>query len=175
MDELALIHAAKAHEPGSGAFLVSAYGPQLARYCAALASDMSDVDREMICEQAIEIAVRKIDEYDENVASFASWLRGFVRNTVLNWRRSHGLRHPDSADELSLIDAPTPARRPSPLLPELRRAVQALPEEDQTYLVLRYRDGLPTKDIAQLVNKTDDAVRKRLSRIHARLRTSFDA
>lgn len=174
MDELALIQAAKASEPGAGAFLVSRYGQQLIGYCRTLTLDMSDVDREMICEQAVELAVRKIEEYDEQLGSFSGWLRGFVRNTVLNWRRLHGLRHPDSADELSLNQAARPPATPATLPPEVAAAIGALPELDQLYLYLRHVEHLPSKAIATLLVKSDAAVRKRLSRIHAQLRAQLD-
>lgn len=173
MDELALIQAAKASEPGAGAFLVSRYGQQLIGYCRALTPDMSDVDREMICEQAVELAVRKIEDFDEQ-RSFSNWLRGFVFHTVRNWRRAHGLRHPDSADELSLNeDAPPPAA-PSALPDDVAAAISALPEVDQLYLYLKHFEHLPSKEIAARLNKSDDAVRKRLSRIHASLRAQLD-
>jgi len=174
VDELALIQAAKASEPGAGAFLVSRYGHQLIGYCRTLAPEMSDVDREMICEQAVELAVRKIEEYDEQRGSFSGWLRGFVRNTVLNWRRLHGLRHPDSADELSLEQPTTPPAAPVALPPEVTTAVGALPELDQLHLYLRHVEHLPTKAIATLLDKSDAAVRKCLSRIHAHLREQLD-
>jgi len=175
VDEQALIQAAKASEPGAGAFLVSRYGNQLIGYCRTLTPDMSDVDREMICEQAVELAVRKIDEYDEERGTFPGWLRGFVRNTVLNWRRVHGLRHPDNADVLSLEQPEPPPATPVALPADVAAALGALPELDQLYLYLRHVEHLPTKAIATLLDKSDAAVRKRLSRVHAQLREQLDS
>ena len=59
MDE-ELIQAAKAGQLHAGAFLVSLYGPRLLGYCRTITPDLGDVDRELICEQAIEKACRKI-------------------------------------------------------------------------------------------------------------------
>lgn len=171
MDERALIDAARAGKRGASAFLVSSFGPQLLSYCRSLTPELSDADREMICETAIETAVRKIDEYDDS-RSFARWLRGFVFNTARNWGRGQGLRHRDSVDLLVDLAAPpllSEQQPPSAAAQELAAAVLALPELDRLYLHLRFADGLPTKEIAVLLGKTDAAVRQRLSRIQRSL------
>ena len=43
-------------------------------------------------------------------------------------------------------------------------ALGSLPEDQREALRLRYVDGLPTKDIAQRLRKTDGAVRVMLTR-----------
>jgi RNA polymerase sigma-70 factor (ECF subfamily) len=52
---------------------------------------------------------------------------------------------------------------------KLWEALQALPEENQLALRLRYVEGLPSKQIAQQLNKSDGATRVLLSRSLARL------
>lgn len=171
MEEQALIAAALEGSPHAGTFLVSVYGPQLLGYCRSLTPDLSDVDREMICEQAVELAVRKIDAFDRELGTFPGWLRGFVRNTVKNWRRGAGQRHPDPVEDLPLECLPPPAPVAiNKVTDALRRAVRELPEQDQLYVNLRYQQGLPTKQIAQLLGKTDNAVRQRLSRLQRLLK-----
>jgi RNA polymerase sigma-70 factor (ECF subfamily) len=49
-------------------------------------------------------------------------------------------------------------------------AVQQLPEDARTVVVLRDIEGLPTKDVAQLLGVSENVVKVRLSRAHARLR-----
>jgi RNA polymerase sigma-70 factor, ECF subfamily len=51
----------------------------------------------------------------------------------------------------------------------LQEALNQLPEEHRTALRLRYVDGLPTKEIAQRLGKTDGALRVLLTRTLARL------
>jgi RNA polymerase sigma-70 factor (ECF subfamily) len=51
----------------------------------------------------------------------------------------------------------------------LLEALATLPEENRTALRLRYVDGLPTKEIARQLGKTDGAVRVMLSRSLNRL------
>jgi RNA polymerase sigma factor (sigma-70 family) len=58
---------------------------------------------------------------------------------------------------------------------ELHRAVSALPPLQQQILHLRFVDGLPGTEIAVLLNKREEAVRKLLSRTLAQLRAIFHA
>ena len=105
-----LIRAAKAGNAHAGAFMISLYGPKLLGYCRTIAPDLGDIDREHICEQAIETACRKIDDYDPGKGPLHAWLRGFVRNGVRAWRR---IRRPGSAlcaSEPEAVSRPPAAR-----------------------------------------------------------------
>jgi RNA polymerase sigma-70 factor (ECF subfamily) len=51
----------------------------------------------------------------------------------------------------------------------LREAVASLPEEQREALRLRYGEGLPTKEVARRLNKTDVATRVLLTRLVQRL------
>jgi len=164
-----LIQAAESGQPYAGAFMISLYGSRLLGYCRTIAPDLSDVDREFICERAAENACRKIDEYDPAKASLPAWLRGFVRYGVLNWRRSAGIRMPEPVDELGLPE-PQPTAPPElspddPRLTRLAAAVHALPPGLQLLVALRYKENLPTREIAARLGLSDDAVRQRLSRL----------
>ena len=53
----------------------------------------------------------------------------------------------------------------------LAEALAALPEEQREALRLRYVEGLPSKQIAQQLGKTDGAVRVMLTRSLAKLQT----
>jgi RNA polymerase sigma factor (sigma-70 family) len=169
-----LIRAALENQPHAGAFMVSLYGPKLLGYCMTIAPDLSDVDREFICEQAVEKACRKIDEFDPAEGSLVAWLRGFVRYGVLNWRRAVGTRTREPVDELGLPAWQRPARPEvapgDPRLTRLATAVQALPPHHQLLLALRYTENLPTQEIADRLEFSDDAVRQRLSRLCRQLR-----
>lgn len=176
MDE-DLIRAAQEGQPHAGAFLISLYGPRLLGYCRTIAPDLSEVDREYICEQAVENACRKIDEYDPAKASLKAWLRGFVRYGVLNWRRAAGARDRAPVDDLGLPAQPPPARpelaADDPRVARLASAVQALPLHHQLLLALRYTENLPTREIAGRLGLSDAAVRQRLSRLTRQLRNQL--
>lgn len=169
-----LIGALKAGEEHAEAFMVSLYGPRLLGYCRTIASDLSDVDRELVCEQAIETACRKIDDYDPGKGALHAWLRGFVRNGVRAWRRSPAARVSPLAGEPETASWPPPAEagpgRDDPRAGRLIAAVRALPQHHQLLIALRFREGLPVHEIASRLAISDEAVRQRLSRLTRQLR-----
>src|SRR5664280_1325442 len=77
VDELVLLAQAGAEE--AGPYLVSLCGARLAGYARHLAPELSEAERDEVCERAVELAVRRIDRFDRNRGSFESWVRGFVR------------------------------------------------------------------------------------------------
>jgi len=172
-----LIQAAKAGHKYAGAFLISVYGERLLGYCRTIAPDLGDVDRELICEQAAEKACRKIDEYDESKGTLPGWLRGFVRFGVLNWRRDWAARVDltDEADHEDWQPRPEPERnRSDPRIAELAAAVRAMPHHHQLLIALKYRENLPTHEIAARLRISEAAVRQRLSRLTRQLRTQVE-
>ena len=84
MGEEELIAAAADGQAHAGTFLVSVYAPQLLAYARAVAPDLSDADREMICELAIEKAMKRSPNTRAQVGvGFAvlmgrAWLMGIV-------------------------------------------------------------------------------------------------
>ncbi|HMM95056.1 sigma-70 family RNA polymerase sigma factor [Phycicoccus sp.] len=175
MDEAELIEAAREGQPHAGTFLVSMYAPRMLSYARSITHDLSDADRECICELAVERAVRKIDNFDPTRGTFQGWLRGFVRYTLLDWRRSTAARDVRPSDDLPLQAPPMLAEhpRPHPQTRQLNEAIADLGDADQLLVRLRYFEQLPSKEIAHLTGISDDAVRKRLSRITSRLRDAM--
>lgn len=165
-----LLQAARDGDESVAAFIVSMYAPRLLGYAHTLAPDLNDVDREMICERAVELACRKVHEYDPEKGTFVGWLRGFVRFGVLNWKRSSGAMADKRVEE---IDPAVPAQQGTatvdPRVEHLAEAVRQLPAGDQLLIALRYREQLQTQDIARRLGLSDEVVRQRLSRLRSRL------
>src|ERR1017187_1774774 len=172
-----LIQAAKAGHEHAGAFLISLYGPRLLGYCRTIAPDLGDIDREFICEQAVEKACRKIDEYDEMKGTLPGWLRGFVRYGVLSWRRdwASGVHLADGTGAEDWQPRPEPEfDRGDPRLARLAAAVRAMPQHHQLLIALKFRENLPTHEIAARLRISEVAVRQRLSRLTRQLRTQVE-
>jgi RNA polymerase sigma factor (sigma-70 family) len=166
-----LLRAARDGDDRAGAFLVSLYAPRLLGYARTIASDLNDADREMVCERAVELACRKIGDFDATKGSFAGWLRGFVRFGVLNWRRSSIATVDSPIESLDPPDSTpaTPLPEPDVRAAQLAQAVRELPRQDQLLVALRYREQLPTSEIASRLGLSDDSVRQRLTRLRRRL------
>lgn len=154
----------------AGPFLVSLVAPSLHGYARAIGSDLSDTDRERICELALERAVRKIDRFDPTKGSFLRWLRTFVRHEAGNWRRSnHTLDELDENAVAPDVDPEQPEEWRNASV-AIERAVHQLSPTDQLIIDLRDREGLSYADIASRVGATEDACRQRHLRALRRLK-----
>jgi RNA polymerase sigma factor (sigma-70 family) len=113
----------------------------------------------------------------QNPDSFLPWLRQITRNLARDHLRARGrgLRPVDDADAAiaaAADPAPSPMQR---LLDEEAQAaaaelISALPEDSREVLLLFYREGQSSQQVALLLGLSDAAVRKRLSRARQAVR-----
>ncbi|WP_434026100.1 RNA polymerase sigma factor [[Pseudomonas] boreopolis] len=112
-----------------------------------------------------------------NTASFMPWLRQITRNLARDWLRAH--RHRPMSGEAAEIaigmaadPGPSPADRLLRIEEETVAAdiISALPEDSREALLLYYREGQRSQQVADLLGLSDAAVRKRLSRARAMVR-----
>lgn len=102
---------------------------------------------------------------------FSSWLYRIANNMVIDFfrkKKSLPLLSEDSEDwQIEFADdALNPAEEAEEMeLARLaRQAMAEMKEPDRQVLVMRYIDGLSYKDIAEAIDKTEDAVRQISSR-----------
>lgn len=108
-----------------------------------------------------------------------AWLRRVAHNRLID-RYRRATRSPavvlDEGVEKLLVDD---TANPEQMVLQRERytylhdAIQRLPPLQQQLLRLRYGDGLPFAEIATLLNKREDTLRKLLSRALATLRTLY--
>ena len=115
-------------------------------------------DAEDICSEVFIKIQRKLEDYDPSKASISTWVFTITRNTVIDhFRRSKPTEEldenlsDDSEVDESLLNQET--------LSELAGALKKLPQ--QLILVLRYYDGKPLTEIAELMNLSYGAVKLR--------------
>jgi RNA polymerase sigma factor (sigma-70 family) len=112
-----------------------------------------------------------------NRASFLPWLRQITRNLARDHLRAQVHRANPGTDVEALI-ATLADPHPGPdeqLATDQERAVaagviDALPEESREVLLLYYREGQSSRQVAGLLGLQDAAVRKRLSRAREKVR-----
>ena len=113
----------------------------------------------------------------KNPDSFLPWLREITRNLARDHLRAqrHRPMNGETAEiaiTLAADTAPTPAE--SLLHTEQEEAaleaIAALPEDGREVLLLYYREGQNSRQVATLLGLSDAAVRKRLSRARGTLR-----
>lgn len=112
-----------------------------------------------------------------NPSSFLPWLRQITRNLARDHLRSQSYRaNPPGNIEAVIASVADPGLTPDDALAESQEAriaagvIDALPEESREVLLLYYREGQSSRQVAALLGMQDAAVRKRLSRARADIR-----
>ncbi|WP_363796465.1 RNA polymerase sigma factor [Lysobacter firmicutimachus] len=115
-----------------------------------------------------------------NPSSFLPWLRQITRNLAHDHLRARS-RQPREADdvEAAIAAAADPAPTAMDRLIEAERAqaaaelISALPDDSREVLLLYYREGQSSQQVAALLGLSDAAVRKRLSRARSAVRAEL--
>lgn len=125
-------------------------------------------DAEDATERTFMAALRALPTFREEGATFRAWLFRVAHNTIANARRSRIRR---SAEPLHpSIDPPAPNADPAGLVAradELRRvlaAVTDLPDDRRQVVLLRFVDGLTSREIGQVMDRSEGAARVLLHR-----------
>lgn len=113
----------------------------------------------------------------QNPSSFLPWLRQITRNLAYDHLRRHRNRAIDGeAAEIAISHAADPSLLPEERLLDAERErmaaelISELPEDSREVLLLYYREGQNSRQVAELLGLSDAAVRKRLSRARQSLR-----
>lgn len=110
-----------------------------------------------------------------NPSSFLPWIRQTTRFRARSFVRDRSRRSTSTAEDsiARVVDpGPTPAHRleASERAQAIREALDALPEDAREVVTLYYREGRSTGQVASLLDLSEAAVRKRLSRARKTLR-----
>jgi len=154
--------------------LVSKYQRKLARLLSRLVRDPAEV--EDIAQETFIKAYRALPSFRGDSA-FYTWLYRIGINTAKNYLSSKSRRAPTTtefdAEEAELFDSGDQLRdnnTPERLLQSkqvgetVNSALEALPEELRTAIMLREIEGLSYEEIAQIMNCPIGTVRSRIFR-----------
>ena len=131
-------------------------------------------DAEDLCADVFEKVQRKLDGFDPAKASVSTWIFTITRNTVIDhYRRSKPSEEPDEnlSDETEVDEE----LLNNEMLSELTAALRALPEEMRDIIVLRYYDGKPLTEVAEIMGLSYGAVKLRHQSAMAKLRRLMQA
>ncbi len=122
-----------------------------------------------------ERALLHIDRYRPGPAGFAPWLLRIARNAYIDaGRRSRPIANLREAD---LLAAGGPSPEDAALASEERRRLIALlaelPDIQRDALALRFAVGLSSREIGDVIGKSEGATKKLLTRALAALRESI--
>ncbi len=152
--------------------LVRAYADLVLRVCYTYLH--STADAEDVCQDTLVKLICR-DEPFRDSGHERAWVVRVAINACRNLLRDRGA-HP----AVGLDCVPEPAAAEEPDEDALRRrddrvlgAVMALPLPQREAVYLHYYEGYPTREVARIVDATDEAVRQRLSRARTRLRDNL--
>jgi RNA polymerase sigma-70 factor (ECF subfamily) len=171
MDEPALVRAAQTDAQAFGA-LYDRYVQRVYRYCYYRTN--SSPDAEDLTAQIFLAALEALARYRQD-GHFAAWLFSIARKKVADYHRrtpqvplDEALLPPIHTD--LAIDVETSQRRE-----RLLKLVQALKEEEQELIHLRYGAELSFAEMAKALQRKEEAVKKSLYRLVARLKQELEA
>ncbi|WP_391540462.1 RNA polymerase sigma factor [Rubripirellula lacrimiformis] len=181
----ALLSQIHQRDPDALARYIESHRSSLTGFVRSITSDrllgtieLDDLLQE-ICTTAISsLGTAPLDQYEP-----MQWLQQLARRRVVDAHRFHfGAQRRDTGRQQSLhaaagdegmglehllaasMTSPSAAFSQDVRLNRMQQAIAELGEEQRTVIRLRYVDGLPTKQIAQQLGKTDVAIRVLLSR-----------
>ena len=156
----------------AGPALVSVHTPPMEGYAAKIAPDLSQVEREIAVDKALNRAIANIHTFNPERGALGAWLRGCVRNAISDARAAK--RTVDPLDE----NIPEPFIEPDGdprRVHEIEFELLKLSEQDQLIIGLRDYDQLTYDQIADVIGGvTAGACRVRHHRAIARLRGLLD-
>jgi RNA polymerase sigma-70 factor (ECF subfamily) len=164
--------------------LVLKYQRKIMRLLSRMIRDPSEV--EDVAQEAFIKAYRALPQFRGDSA-FYTWLYRIAINTARNWLASNGRRPStpnalenedgetfNETDNLSDISTPESMVASREIAETVNAAIQGLPEELRTAIVLREIEGMSYEDIAQSMGCPIGTVRSRIFRareaVAARLR-----
>lgn len=164
--------------------LVRRYQQDVYRFCLHYLKNV-EVAREMVQETFLRVYVAR-ERFDVS-KRFKPWMLCIARNLCLNEIKRKKTVQMETLEEYasssraesgdllrSTADGPLEILQTAERRQVLLRALDDLPEEAREIVVLRYFEKLSAREIADIVESTEGAIRTRLHRILKQLREVFE-
>ena len=160
--------------------LVQEYQDRIFRYCV---TRVGEGQGEEIAQEVFLTAWENLPKFRQESA-IGTWLTGIARNKCSQAFRNRSRRQTIVATFVEDIryqthtaetDSPEHAMMDQARFAELSDCLDQLRDDERLLLTLRYYRELPVAEVAELMGKSEAAVRKRLLRALQRLRRIFDA
>jgi len=168
--------AAERANPASAGFRdqLIAVLPRLRRFARGLAGAAAEADD--LVQAACERALARSHQFEEGTR-FDSWMFRIVQTIWIDQLRAREVRKEDGdvAEERLGTDAPVRRIEARLALAEVRQAVQLLPADQRTVLMLVTVEGLSYKEAAVVADVPVGTIMSRLARARTALQRQLDA
>lgn len=170
-DELSMIQAAR-KDPDAFGVLYRLYVEKVYRY---LYSRMGNVaEAEDVTAQTFLAAFEAFAKFKRE-EHFASWLFAIARNKTVDYYRQQKKTSPlGLTEDIAVESDPINEVIRSEQAAALAKFIQMLPEEERELLRLRFLAELSFAEIAHLLHRNEDAVKKSIYRLLARLHSQLE-
>ncbi len=173
-NDAALVLAAKAGDATAFGELYERYRDAIYRFC--LSRTGTPHDAEDLTADVFVKALQSIDRYQDRGLPFAAFLYRIARNAAID--RSRTLKQPLSVDGL-LVEPASKQNVEAEATFQVERsillaALARLKPEHRDVIVMRFIEGYAALEVAQLLGKTEGAIRTLQHRALERLRREFD-
>jgi RNA polymerase sigma-70 factor (ECF subfamily) len=121
------------------------------------------VEAEDLTSRTFYRALRSLHRYREKRASFQAWLFRIAHNLVVNWYRDHGRRDIVSIDTVEPMTSQ--AEDPHDFVEALeeqaflQRVLATLSEDRKTLILLKFVEKMTNREIAEVLGRTEGAVK----------------
>lgn len=163
--------------------LVIKYQRKIQRMLSRMLRDQSEIDDVM--QETFIKAYRAIPQF-RGESAFYTWLYRIAINCARNWMTSNGRRPSapsanqssdgetfDEIDNLTDNNTPESALATQEIVETVNAAIQQLPEDLRSAIVLREIDGLSYEEIAQAMDCPIGTVRSRIFRAREAIATKL--
>jgi RNA polymerase sigma-70 factor (ECF subfamily) len=170
-EEIELVKAAK-RDPTEFGVLYRRYIDPVFRYLYSRTGNVPDA--EDATAQTFLVAFETLSSLRQE-EHFASWLFAIARHKVMDgFRARKGLVSIDEVAEISVEKDPLGEVIHSDQTALLKRLIAGLPEEERELLRLRFLAALSFAEMARVLGRNEDAVKKSLYRLLARLHNQVE-
>lgn len=159
MDEQRLVEQAQ-RDPKAFGVLYDQYVDRVYRYCYRRTG--SHYEAEELTAQTFRRALEGLPKYEWRGTPFGAWLFRIAGNLIVD--RSKRREVPLDRDFQESGPEPLDGLLEAEELDELWQAVYGLPLYQQQVLVLRYAQGLSTREVARIVNRSETATKQLVHR-----------
>ncbi len=148
--------------------------PRLRRFARGLAGAAADADD--LVQAACERALARAHQYEEGTR-FDSWMFRIVQTIWIDQLRAREVRKEDGDVSEERLGSDAPVRRIEArlALAEIRDALECLPPDQRTVLMLVTVEGLSYKEAAAVAGVPVGTIMSRLARARVALHQQLDA